>query len=428
MGELVAAYVKGAHEGGMLTTVKHFPGHGDTATDSHLGVAQVTGDRARLDSVELPPFRRGIEAGVDSVMVAHVTVPSLESDASRVATTSSTIVTGLLKDQMKFKGIVVTDALDMAGLTRMYANDIGRASVDSFKAGNDLLLIPADLDASYRSVLLAVQSGEIPTARLDESVHKILELKASLRLQKARLVDLSELPKTIGKPENLAFGQHVADEAVTLVRDNGQMLPLHSSTSGTPGSALPYQSMVEVRNRLVVVIFSEDLRTDSGRMLERQTLARVPDARVIYVDTRSAAGMSADVLAAVNAAEHVVAAVYVIPTAGRAIAAAGGLKNSVAMADASATLLNAILEHAGPRTAVVAMGNPYLAQDFPSVQNYLCTFSNATVSEVAAVKALFGEIPTHGHLPVTIPGVASRGAGLERPAQNSSGGSSHAQP
>ena len=427
VGELVAAYVKGAHEGGMLTTVKHFPGHGDTATDSHLGVAQVTGDRARLDSVELPPFRRGIEAGVDSVMVAHVTIPGLEPDANRVATTSSTIVTGLLKDQMKFKGIVVTDALDMAGLTRMYANDIGRASVDAFKAGNDLLLIPADLDASYHSMMKAVQSGEIPVSRLDESVRKILELKASLGLQRARLTDLSQLPKTIGKPENLAVGQRVADEAVTVVRDNGQMLPLHANALGTPGSALPYQSVVQVRNHLVAVIFSEDLRTDSGRMLERQILARVPDARVIYVDARSAAGMSADVLADVDAAEHVVAAVYVIPTAGRAIAVGGGLKNTVAMADANAVLLNAVLEHAGARTAVLAMGNPYLAQDFPSVQNYVCTFSNATVSEVAAVKALFGEIATHGHLPVTIPGIASRGAGLDRPAVASSGGYSHAQ-
>jgi beta-N-acetylhexosaminidase len=430
VGELVAAYIKGAHEGGMLTTVKHFPGHGDTATDSHLGVAQVTGDRAHLDAIELPPFQRAIEAGVDSVMVAHVTIPTLEPDANRVATTSNAIVTGLLKNQMKFKGIVVTDALDMAGLTRLYANDIGRASVEAFKAGNDVLLIPVDLDASFRSMVQAVKSGEISQARLDESVRKILELKASLALQKARLVDLSQLPKTIGKPENLAVGQRVADEAVTVVRDNGQVLPLHVTvtSTGTTGSALPYQSIVEVRNRLVVVILTEDLRTDSGRMLERQILARVPDARVIYVDPRSAAGVTADTISAVDAAEHVVAAVYVIPTAGRAIAAAGGLKNTVAMADASATLLNAILEHAGPRTAVLAMGNPYLAQDFPSVQNYLCTFSNATVSEVAAVKALFGEIPTHGHLPVTIPGIASRGAGLERPAPNSSGGSAHAHP
>ena len=422
VGELVAAYIKGAHAGGMLTTVKHFPGHGDTATDSHLGVAQVTGDRARLDSVELPPFERAIQAGVDSVMVAHVTVPTLEPDANRVATTSPAVVSDLLKEQLKFKGIVVTDALDMAGLTRMYANDIGRASVEAFKAGNDVLLIPVDLEASVRSMVQAVKSGEIPTARLDHSVRKILELKASLSLQKARLTDLSQLPKVIGKPENIALGQRVADEAVTVVRDNGKVLPLKPHPAGTTGPALPYQGGVEVRNRLVAVIFSEDLRTDSGRVLERQILARVPDAHVIYVDQRSASGMSADTLAAVDASEQVIAAVYAIPTTGRALVMAGGAK--AATLDGSSALLHAILERAGPRTAVLAMGNPYLAQDFPAVQTYLCTYSNATVSEVAAVKALFGEIAVRGRLPVTIPGIATRGTGVERAATNSSGGSS----
>jgi len=426
VGDLVAAYIRGAHYGGMLTTAKHFPGHGDTATDSHLGVAQVTGDRARLDAVELPPFQRAIAAGVDSIMVAHVSIPALEPDPNRVATTSSAVVTGLLKNEMAFGGIVVTDALDMAGLTRLYANDIGRAAVEAFKAGNDLLLIPADLDASYRSMIQAVKSGEIPRQRLDHSVRKILELKASLGLQKARLVDLAQVPRLVGKPENLAAGQRMADEAVALVRDNSRVLPLLAA--GTTGSALPYQSAVEVRNHLVVIIFSEDLRTDSGRMLERQILARVPDAHVLYVDPRSAAGMSGPVIEAVDAAEKVVAAVYVIPTAGRAIPAAGGLTNTVSMADANGTLLNAILARAASRTVVLAMGNPYLAQDFPAVQNYLCTFSNATVSELSAVKSLFGEMPLRGHLPVTIPGVASRGAGIERPAQPSSGGSSHAQP
>ena len=143
VGDFVAAYIRGAHEGGMLATAKHFPGHGDTATDSHLGFAEVTGDRARLDAVELPPFRRAIEAGVDAVMVAHVTVPALDPEPNRVATTSKAIVTGLLREDMGFKGIVVTDALDMGGLTRLYAQDTGRAAVDSFKAGNDVLIIPA---------------------------------------------------------------------------------------------------------------------------------------------------------------------------------------------------------------------------------------------------------------------------------------------
>ena len=426
VSDLVAAYIRGAHEGGMLVTAKHFPGHGDTATDSHLGVAQVTGDRAHIESVDLPPFARAIAAGVDSIMVAHVTVPALEPDPDRVATTSTDIVTDLLKGQLGFKGIVVTDALDMAGLTRLYANDIGRAAVDAFRAGNDMLLIPPDLDASFNSMLKAVRSGEIPQRRLDESVRKVLYLKSSLGLNKARLVDLTQLPSLVAQPENLGLGQRFADEAITLVRDNGHVLPLHAM--GTLGPTLPYQTITEVHNRVVAVIFSDDLRTDSGRMLERQILARVPDARVIYVDPRSAAAMSPQVLDAVDAAERVIAAVYVIPTAGKAIATPQGLTNTVSVADANAVLLNGILNHAAPRTAVVAMGNPYLAQDFPAIQNYLCAFSNATVSETAAVKALFGEIPVRGRLPVTIPGIANRGTGLDRDVHPTSGGPFHAQP
>ncbi len=436
VGDFVAAYIRGAHEGGMLVTAKHFPGHGDTATDSHLGVAQVTGDRARLDAVELPPFKRAVEAGVDSVMVAHVTVPALDPTPNRVATTSSAIVDGLLKEEMGFKGLVVTDALDMAGLTHLYAKDIGRSAVESFKAGNDMLVIPANLDASYRSMLQAVRSGEITRPRLDQSVRKILELKASLGLNKARIVDLSQLSSEVAKPENLEVGQRIADEAITLVRDNGKVIPLQSlgTSPGTPEAALPYQPMAEESNRLVAVIFSDDLRTDSGRMLERQILARVPDARIIYLDARSAVGLKPTVVEAVEAAGNVIAAVYVVPNAGRALrAAGGGLMNTVAMDSATGSVLAAILDRAAQHTVVLAMGNPYVVQDFPAIENYVCAFSNVTVSETAAVKAIFGEIPISGHLPVTIPGIASRGEGLQRRAQPSSvqpssGGSSHVQP
>jgi len=429
VGDYVVAYINGAHEGAMLVTAKHFPGHGDTAQDSHLGIAQVTGDRARLEAVELPPFKRAIEGGVDAVMLAHVTVPALDAEPRRVATTSKTIVTGLLKEEMGFKGIVVTDALDMAGLTRLYASDVGRAAVESFKAGNDMLIIPADLDKSYRAVVAAVRSGEISSQRLDESVRRILELKASFGLQKGRLVDLNQVANLVGKPESLAEGQRIADEAITLVRENGQVLPLAATAPapGTAEAALPYQSLTETRNRLVVVIFSDDLRTDSGRMLEQQIVARVPDAHIIYVDPQSAAGMKAPVTEAVEAAEHVVTALYVIPTAGKAVRANGGLRNTISMDDASAGLLNAILERAAGRTMVLAMGNPYVIGDFPAVQNYICAFSNATVSETAAVKALFGEIAIGGHLPVTIPGIANRGEGLKRPARAGSGGLGHVQ-
>jgi beta-N-acetylhexosaminidase len=415
VGDLVTAYVRGARANGMMTTVKHFPGHGDTATDSHLSLAQVTGDRSRLESVELPPFRKAIEAGVDSVMVAHVTVPALESDPNRVATTSPTIVTGLLKNQLGFKGLVVTDALDMAALTRLYADNIGRAAVDAFNAGNDLLLIPPDLDAAYKAMLDAARKGEISQTQIDSSVLKILQAKASLGLHKARLVDLDKLSTLVGQPENIALGQQISDDAVTLVRDNGRLLPLKQL--GTVESALPYQRVEETRNDLVVVILSEDVRTEAGRALERQIHLRVPDANVIYVDPRIADAMSEDVLHAVRDAKTVIAAVYVVPTAGKAIRAENGLTNSVSLQDSSGRLLQNILQHAAASTVVLAMGNPYLAQDFPEVQNYLCTFSNVPVAEASAVKALFGEIGIHGHLPVTIPNVASRGTGVEREAR-----------
>ena len=209
------------------------------------------------------------------------------------------------------------------------------------------------------------------------------------------------------------MGQQIADSAVTLVRDNGKLLPLKKS--GTPAAGLPYQSVGEVRNHIVAVIFSEDVRTEAGRVLDRQLRMRVPDAHVLYVDPRIAGAMSNDVLAAVDQAETVIAAVYAVPVAGKAVAGPNGLVNSVAMADASGTLLQKVLDHAAAKTVVLAMGSPYLAQDFPLVQNYICTFSNAAVSEVGAVKAIFGEIPLSGRLPVTIPGIAARGAGIARP-------------
>jgi beta-N-acetylhexosaminidase len=183
----------------------------------------------------------------------------------------------------------------------------------------------------------------------------------------------------------------------------------------------------EVRNRVVTVIFTDDVRTDAGRMLERQIHSRVPDANVIYVDPRIAAALSDDILRAVDQAQTVIAAVYVIPTAGKASKAASGLQNSVGLADATGMLLQKVLDHAAPRTAVLAMGNPYVAQDFPATQNYICAFSNATVSEISVVKALFGEIAIRGRLPVSIPNVARRGAGIDRQAYIAPGGSQHAQ-
>ncbi len=426
VGEMVSAYIRGAHQGGMLTTAKHFPGHGDTATDSHLGLASVTGDMPRLQTVELPPFQAAINAGVDSVMVAHVTIPALEPDPNLVATTSRRIVTGLLKEQMKFQGLVVTDALDMNGLMRIYSgspNPSGAAAVAAIKAGNDMILIPGDLDGAYRGLLDAVRRGEIPESQINASVLKILRAKASLGLHKARRVDLANLPHVIARPESIAVGQEVAQQAVTLVRDNRQLLPLRASPPGTSNNANPYTRFVEPANRVVAVVFTDDVRSEAGRAFARELRVRVPDATVFYVDPRLAGALSAPILSAVAQAQAVIVPVYVAPVSGKAVKIGNEMKNTVSLVGDSAALLQRILAAAGQRTAVLAMGNPYLGSDFPEVQVYLCTFSNLPVSESAAVKALFGEISIRGRLPISIPNVAQRGAGIDRPQATMAGGS-----
>jgi len=420
VGDLAAAYIKGSHESGMLTTVKHFPGHGDTATDTHLGFAMVNGDRQRLDSVELPPFQKAINAGVDSVMIAHVTVPTLDPDPNHVASVSPKIVTDLLKDKMGFKGLVVTDALDMNGLMRLFSqngavNPSGAAAVAAIQAGNDMILIPHDLIGAIDGIVKAVRAGQLSQKQIDASALKILKFKASIGLNKARLVDPEAVGELVAQPQNVAEGQKVADAAITLVRDSGKVLPLEYRRPGTIGGASPYTDVEKITDRTVVVIFSDDLRNDMGRAFARDMRIRIHDARIMFIDSDTAKAMTDPVMASVKQAEKVIVPVYSFPVAGRVIQGPNGPTNSVALPEASATLLHQILATAGDKTVVLAMGNPYVASDFPEVQTYLCTFSIAQVSELSAVKALFGEIPIGGHLPVQIPAIAERGDGISRP-------------
>jgi beta-N-acetylhexosaminidase len=417
---MVAAYIRGARAAGMLTTAKHFPGHGDTATDSHLGVAVVSGDRNHLETIELPPFRAAIEAGVDAVMAAHLSVPALDNASDRVATTSPLIVNELLKNAMNFKGLVIPDALDMGALMRLYSrpgvNPSGAAAVAVIKAGCDMVIIPADVDGAYNGLLNAARSGEISEKQIDASVLKILEAKASVGLHKSRLVDLEALNREVQQPQSVALAQRVADEAVTLVRDNGTVLPLkRTPRNGTNGWANPYTPVDSSGDRILAIIMTDNVRGELGSQFEVQLRQRAPDAKVRYVDAQTAQFEADDIVRNAERAQNVVVAVYAVPSAGKA------LNNPHA-------LLTSILQRAGGKTVVIALGSPNTAQDLPGLQNYLCTFSSATVSETSAVRALFGEIPIRGRLPVTIPGVAERGAGIDRPATITQGGLIHHAP
>ena len=429
VGDLTAAYIRGSHAGGMLATAKHFPGHGDTSTDTHLSMARVDGDAAHLESIELPPFRKAINAGVDAVMIGHMQIPALESDPNKVATIDPVIVNSLLKEKLGFQGIVVTDALDMNALNRLFVRpgqpDSGRSTVEAIKAGADIALQPTSVESAYNALLGAVRSGEIPESRIDASVLKILRAKASVGLDKARFVDLDKVDELVAKPDSVAVGQQVANQAITLVRDSGKVLPLrrNAPNTGTPESSLTYGTVAGPGNRLFALILTDDVSTDYGREFARDLRSRVPDANIMYIDSRVAAAMTEQALAAAEAAQAVVVAAYVTPSAGKMVNVNGQMVAQLSLDSATATLVKALLQRAGAKTAVIAMGSPYLAQDFPEVETYLCAFSNATVSEAGAVKALFGEIPIGGKLPVTIPNIAARGSGIDRPAQVPAGGS-----
>ena len=411
VGKMDVAYIEGARSQGLLTTVKHFPGHGDTDTDSHLTLARVTASIDRLNKIELVPFRAAIAAGVDSVMTAHVTVPAIEPDPNRPASVSAKVVTGLLKDQLGFKGLVVTDALDMGALTRVFSGTPAQISaseaVEAIQAGNDMVIIPADLDGAYNGLLQAVKSGTLSEKRIDESVLKILRIKASVGLDRQRFVNLENVTREIAKPENVAIGQQIADRAVTLAADANHLIPLRTNPPAQP------QMTAVNPSGIVAIIFTDNSRTsEGGRMFAYELRERAPDASVVYVDDANSSFIASDVMAAISNAKTVIALAEAVPSARRTTQGQAG--GSVDLNRDAAELLENIMKSARDKTAVVAFGNPYIGTQIPGVETYLCTFSNTPTSAIALVKAIFGEIPIHGRLPVTIPGIGQRGTGLDR--------------
>jgi beta-N-acetylhexosaminidase len=413
VSDMVAAYIEGAHSGGMLTTVKHFPGHGDTDTDSHLTLARVNASVERLNTLELVPFRKAIAAHVDSVMVGHLLVPAIEPNPDLPASISPRVIKGLLKDQLGFHGLVVTDGLAMAGLTSVFkgsdAEVSSAAAVAAVKAGNDMILVPSDLDGAYNGLLGAAKRGEISQAQINASVLKILRMKASVGLDRNRFVDLSEVQKQVALPENLAIAQSVAERAVTVVSDAHKLIPLDAQGAQADGVRSTSQS------RVVTVIFSDRPRgSDGGRAIAFELRKRVPGAAVFFVDPGNSSYVFKNVLDAVHDAGKVIAVAESVPNPMRTTE--GHASGSAGLDTGPLQLLSAIVKSAGAKTIVVAFGNPYTGGSIPGIHTYVCTFSNTVVSAAGLVRALFGETPIHGRLPVTIPGLASRGAGLDRDA------------
>ena len=384
----VQAYIQGAHSdkrSPVLVTVKHFPGHGDTAQDSHMGLARLEADRKRVESVELEPFRAAIAAGVDSVMTAHMAVPALEPE-NVPATVSANILTGVLRKQLDFHGIVVTDAMDMQGLTAMF--DTGEASVRAIEAGADVLLMPRKAEEAINAVVAAVAKGRITRQRLDESVAKVLTAKVQLGLARKRQVSLDDIGDVIDAPEAEERAQKVSDRAITLVKDQKDMLPLRHPEN------------------TCLIALAENRNGQQGRRLMEEVKSRAPNMFTAVLDP----GASKETLEQVS--QKAAACGQIVVAAFATVAAYRG--NGVLAANYP-ELLNTLVEGKIP-VMLASLGNPYLVRSFPKASAYLTTYSSTPTSEAALAKALFGEIPVTGHLPVAIPGIAKYGDGIQVPA------------
>jgi beta-glucosidase-like glycosyl hydrolase/CubicO group peptidase (beta-lactamase class C family) len=379
----VAQFVRGVEENGALACAKHFPGHGNVSVDSHLALAMVSSGRRELESTELIPFRAAIAAGVSSIMPGHLAVPALEPDSNLPATLSQKILTGLLRDEMKFRGLIVTDALEMGGVASLYPP--GEVAVRSVEAGADVLLMSPVPDAALAGLEDAVRSGRLSVKRIDASVRRILEAKARLGLSKNRLVDVARLHEKFARPEYETQAQDIADRGVTLLRDAPRLLPLDSTRP----------------LRVLLVALSADPDPNPAETFEPEIRPRVDSLTVLRADTQFA-GVGALKLPPPESYDVALAALFV---------RVADRKGDVGFPDDQLAFVNQLLA-AGKPAVIVSFGSPYLIERFPNAKTWLAEFSANDVSQRAAARALFGQAAIAGRIPVTVPGVVERGDGL----------------
>jgi len=386
----VTAFIEGANQdthNHVLTTAKHFPGHGDTAVDTHLNMAVINATRDRLESVELVPFRAAIAAGVDAVMTAHIAVPAL-APADVPATLSPAILTGLLRGEMGFHGIIVTDALEMGGIAQGYNS--AEAAVRAIEAGADALVMPPDPEAAIQGIVAALKSGRLSRARIDESVARLLSAKERVGLTRRSTVDLEAISDQLAAPEDQQRAQEIAERAVTLVKNDGALLPLRAPS------------------KTCFISLAEGARSNEGIEFAQELRRRDKSAAIIALDASMPAPTLDAAAQKMTGCENFAVAAFASVAAYRGETALGG--------DLPGFLDK--LFSTGKPVALIAVGNPYLVRSFPKAAAFLLTFSTVPPSETAAVKALFGEIAVRGHSPVTIPGVAKLGDGIQLAASH----------
>ena len=408
VARFVAAFIRGVQSEHVLATAKHFPGHGDTHVDSHRSLPVLDVTRERLDRIELVPFRAAIAAGVGSIMIGHLAVPALdptpvpvrdhvaateenpygtldheiEKGGTEPATLSHAIITGLLRKQLHFDGLVITDAFDMGGLVAHY--EAGEAAVKAIEAGEDQILKSANTEVAIAAVKAAVRSGRIPESRIDESVRRILDAKAKVGASGG---SQEVIFKTLDAEEHRVVAQEIARRAVTLLREQSGALPLQKSSRVV---ILSVSDFPEIGNPL------GDIEKEVAQRLAAKPATFMLDARSRREDVKPFA------VAAQNA-DAVILALAV-----RARSGAGHM----AIPEAARFAIEQIPP--GVKTIAISFGTPYVIRDIAQLQTYFCAYGIQPVMQQAVVKAIFGEAPITGRLPVTIPNLFKRGEGIQK--------------
>lgn len=384
VARLSAAFVRGARDGGQFATAKHFPGHGDTDVDSHVGLPVVGATQARLDTLELVPFKAAIDAGAALVMTAHVALPAVTGDSAMPATLSPRIITSLLRDTLGFRGTAITDAMTMEGVGKGYTTE--QSSVLAVQAGADILLKPTDPTRAIDAVVAAVERDVISRDYINRAARRVLEMKVRSGVAFQPLVSLERLRTVVGSPEHRALARDIAQRAVTLLRDRDGLTPLADTA------------------RTLVVQYAPETELKAGRTFGAELRGtRKSAVQVVKIGPNATPDLLASIDRSADSATAVVVTAYVRRVEG---------EGRFAIPQSVATWIDGLARRR--KVVVVAFGNPYLIRQFPNVGTYLVTYGVSDDLERAAARALRGAAPITGRVPVSLPGFFRTGDGIQR--------------
>ena len=394
VGRLSAAYIRGYRAGGMLSTLKHFPGHGDTDVDSHLGLPIINQPRERLEAVELAPFRQGVAAGADAMMIAHIELPALDSSEFSPATLSKPIVTGLLRGEMKFAGLIYTDSMGMDAVSKRLSP--GAAAVRAIQAGNDIVLHSPDDAAAVAGIKAAVEKGEIPIAQIDASVRRVLTQKARLGLNRMKTVPLDDVAAKVGGRKNAEVAQTLSQKSITLIKDDRNQVPLRVPRE----SSILYLSVLDYPSGWRIAAPSRTFLPELRR--------RWPGVTAIELSDRSTTEEVELVRASASRYDAIVVSVFV-----RASSASGRMDLTPPLVKLLQDIARTTQSTPKPMITVF-FGNPYVPMGLPTLPAMMLTYDFYDLAEASAVRALAGEAPITGRLPIALPGMFDAGWGMVR--------------